>query len=227
MKMKFSNATLDILKNYADINPGIQLKPGSKLATISPSKNILSMVTVEEEFMKPAAFYDLRAFLSLYTAHKETPTLEFGVRELQLVGRDGRSRTRYAYTDPSMITVPPDKEISIPSPDVSFTLTSDDLQWILKMNSVLGSPHVAIISNGKDLSIKSFDLDNSAENTNSLVIGEHDREFTAIFKTENLKLLPGSYTVDVSFAGVSRFTYVGDTYRDLVYFIAVEKDSKF
>jgi hypothetical protein len=40
--MKINNKTLNILKNFATINPSIIVKPGNTLKTISSSKTILA-----------------------------------------------------------------------------------------------------------------------------------------------------------------------------------------
>ena len=61
-----------------------------------------------------------------------------------------------------------------------------------------------------------------SENFYSIEIGESSNNFRAIFKSENIKILPSDYTVDISSRGISMF------YNDDVeYFIAVESNSTF
>ena len=48
--MKLSKGTLDILKNFSNINPSITFKEGQELSTLSIQKNILSRAVVEETF---------------------------------------------------------------------------------------------------------------------------------------------------------------------------------
>ena len=44
--MKLSDQTLEVLKNFSDINTNILVKPGSELSTISTMKNILAKATI-------------------------------------------------------------------------------------------------------------------------------------------------------------------------------------
>ena len=57
--MKLSDQTLEVLKNFSDINTNILVKPGSELSTISTMKNILAKATITESFDKQFAVYDL------------------------------------------------------------------------------------------------------------------------------------------------------------------------
>ena len=51
-RMKLSDKTISLLKNFSSINQSIRIKEGSKLRTISVMKNILAEVTVSEDFAK-------------------------------------------------------------------------------------------------------------------------------------------------------------------------------
>ena len=62
--MKLSKGTLDILKNFSNINPSITFKEGQELSTLSIQRNILSRAVVEEKFPRDFAIYDLSEFLS-------------------------------------------------------------------------------------------------------------------------------------------------------------------
>ena len=48
--MNLSNDTLNVLKNFATINPNLVFKPGQKLKTISESKTILASAEIVEDF---------------------------------------------------------------------------------------------------------------------------------------------------------------------------------
>ena len=57
--MILDQRTLAILKNFATINPSIQFKVGSALATISPQKTVMARAKVDQEFERSFAIYDL------------------------------------------------------------------------------------------------------------------------------------------------------------------------
>ena len=69
--MKLSDKTVNLLKNFSNINQSILFKEGSKLRTISVMKNILAEAEVNESFPKDFGIYDLNQFLNgclLYTS---------------------------------------------------------------------------------------------------------------------------------------------------------------
>ena len=130
-QMKLSSNTTNILKNFSQINQSILIKEGNKLKTISVMKNILAEVSeVEEEFEKDFAIYDLNQFLSGLSLY-DAPDLEFGDSYLTI--RDGRRRAKkYFFADPDVIVSPPEKEITLPSKDVCFTVATQQLDKLLK-----------------------------------------------------------------------------------------------
>jgi uncharacterized Zn finger protein len=67
------------------------------------------------------------------------------------------------------------------------------------------------------------DKKNDTSNDFSIVVGETISTFEFNFKVENIKLIPGTYDVVVSKAGLSKFTSKD---RNLTYFIALE-DTKY
>ena len=48
--MQVSNETIEVLKNFAGINPNIVISPGQKLKTISEAKNIMAEADITEDF---------------------------------------------------------------------------------------------------------------------------------------------------------------------------------
>jgi len=62
-KMRLSDKTLMLLKNFSTINQSILFKQGNSLRTISVMKNILAEATIEEDIPKDFGVYDLNQFL--------------------------------------------------------------------------------------------------------------------------------------------------------------------
>ena len=65
---------------------------------------------------------------------------------------------------------------------------------------------------------------NDTSNSFSIAVGDTQSEFSFNFKVENIKILPGTYRVDVSQKLLSRSTC--QNYA-LKYYIALEPDSTF
>ena len=224
--MKLSNETLSVLKNFGTINQGIFFKQGKTLKTVSSHKNILAEVTIKEEIPADFGVYDLNNFLSVVSLHKDDPSFEFDEKHVVIVGNKGRSKIKYRFCEPTMIVTPPEKQFVMPDAEIKFSLSSEDFDWVLRAASVLSSPHVAIESDGKKISIVTLDLQNDAAHTDALEIADgNGNKFKMIFKTENIsKVMPGSYDVSISSKGVSHFK---NKTLPLQYYISTEAGSKF
>jgi hypothetical protein len=104
--MKISKRTLDILKNYASVNSNLLVKPATRLSTISPVKNILSEVEVDETFEVEFGIWDLNKFLG--TISFNDPEFEFGEKSVTISGSNSSSVV-YRYCEPKLLTVPTKK----------------------------------------------------------------------------------------------------------------------
>ena len=221
--MKLSNETLTVLKNFSGINQGIQFKQGTKLTTVSAGKTVLAQAVLKDEFPQDFCVYDLNQFLSVNSLFKDKAELEFD--ESNITFKSGRSKIKYRMTAKEMIVTPPEKEITLPSVDCTFTLNSEDYDTIMKTAAVLSSPHIAVQSDGEKIEIVTFDAADNSAHTNSIEVGQgNGKKYSIVFKTENIKLIPGSYDVQISFKGIGHFK---NTKEDIQYWIAFEaKETK-
>ena len=220
--MKLSDSTLTVLKNFAGINNSILVKRGSKLRTISVAKNILAEADITEDFPKDVAIYDLNQFLNGLSLHQD-PNLDF-TEDTHLTIREGKRRVKYFFADPEVIVSPPEKEITLPTEDVSFQLESVTLEKLLKAAAVYQLPDLAAVGEAGVVKLVVRDKKNDTSNEYAVVVGETDKKFTFNFKVENIKIIPGAYDVVVSSKLLSKFT---NTQYDLKYYIALEPDSTF
>ena len=222
MVMKLSDKTILLLKNFSSINQSILFKSGNKLRTMSVMKNILAEATITEEFPKDFGVYDLNQFLQGHSLH-QSPELDFTNDEYVVI-KEGKMRSKYFFADPSVIVSPPEKEISLPSEDVTFVITSQQLEKLKKAASVYQLPDISAIGEAGVVKVVARDKKNDTSNDFSIIVGETDKQFVFNFKEENLKIIPGTYDVVVSSKLLSRF--VNQNY-DVVYYIALEPDSTF
>ena len=221
-KMKLSDNTLTILKNFAGINNSILVKQGTKLRTISVAKNILAEADIKEDFPRDFAVYDLNQFLNGLSLHQD-PDLDF-TESSYLSIREGKRRVKYFYADPNVIISPPEKEITLPSEDVTFQLDTTSLEKLLKAAAVYQLPDFSAIGEAGVIKLVVRDKKNDTSNEYAIVVGETDKEFCFNFKVENIKIIPGAYDVVVSSKLLSQFT---NTQFNLKYYIALEPDSTF
>lgn len=220
--MKLSDNTISILKNFSGINQSLLFKQGNTLKTISVMKNILAEATIEEDLPKDFGIYDLNQFLNGLSLHKNAE-LDFD-NDNYIVIREGKSRSKYFFADPSVIITPPDKSINLPSQDVCFVLNTKELDRLLKAAAVYQLPDLSVVGEAGVVKLVVRDKKNDTSNDFSVVVGETDDVFTFNFKVENLRILPGTYEVVISQKLLSQFK---NTNIDVSYWVALEPDSTF
>ena len=222
--MKISNKTLDILKNFSEINQSILIKKGKKLKTVSALKNILAHADVEENFPQDFAIYQLNEFIGVLST-MNNPELTFHDKYVMLSQENGAC-TKYFYAEPSVV-ISPEKDITMPSEDITFTLLEKQYNDLLKMSSILQLNDILLkgCSKSNKIFLAVTNKKNDTSNDYSVQVGEGVSEpFKMYFKTENLKMVAGDYNVHISSKGISHFENMT---TKLDYWIALEPDSNY
>lgn len=219
--MKLSKETLGVLENFSSINPVILVRRGKQLRTISPSKAVFAVADVEEEFDRQFAIFDLKKFIGCLSLF-DSPELEFNDKFVSI--SEDEQQLAYYFADPEQISsAAPEKTINLPSEDVEFKLLSKDFQKVTKAMAVAGLANIAVVGDGSKLMLKALDPEGKTNDAFTINIGKTDTKFRAVFRAENLKMLPDDYDVVICSRGIASFT--GSKVK---YFIATEeKYSKF
>jgi hypothetical protein len=220
--MKLTNETINVLKNFSTINQNLVIKEGSSISTMSAMKNIIAKATVEEKFEKEFAIYDLNEFLSALSLFTN-PNLDFN-DDYVVMTEDGSNgkKLKYWYSDPSVVTSPT-KEVTMPSSEIQFNLSSDTLSEVTKAAAVIGVPDMVLESGELRVTDKKNDTANSYS-TQVVQSNDEAEKYKFWFKVENLKLLQGSYDVQVS---AKKISYFKNSNFDIEYFIALEPESTY
>ncbi len=220
-KVILSKKTLDVLKNFSTINSSIVFRKGSTVRTISNAENILAKFTGEEVFPVDFAIYDLSQFLSGISLFSD-PQLEFDNENFVSI-RGGRQSARYFFSDPEItLKSAPEKNVKFPGSDLQFNLTSEDLIALQKASAVYSLPDLTFqsIEGHDEIKLILRDKENDTSNTYDITVaGCSTGTYTLDLKIENIRLLPGDYTVKVSQHLISEWTNVN---TDLTYYIALE-----
>jgi hypothetical protein len=222
--MKLSNYTTSVLKNFSTINQNLVIKEGNTITTMSAMKNIVAKAEVEETFPQQIAIYDLNEFLgalSLFTS----PVLDFSDNYV-MISEENKPTTKmkYFYSDPSVVTSP-NKMITMPSNEVKFTMSSEDLSRLKRAAGAIGAPDMVLEKNSSGSSLTVKDKKNDTANNYSLDVDTtSDGEFNFYFKVENMKLLDGNYDVEISSKNISHYT---NKSTDIEYWIALEPESTY
>ena len=220
-KVILSKKTLDVLKNFSTINSSIVFRKGSTVRTISNAENILAKFTGEEVFPSDFAIYDLSQFLSGISLFND-PQLEFTSTDFVSI-RGGRQSAKYYFSDPEItLKSAPEKNVNFPGADLQFNLTGEELIQLQKASAVYSLPDLTFQSEEGLDTIKLIlrDKENDTSNTYDLTVaGSSTGTYSLDVKIENIRLLPGDYTVKVSKHLISEWT---NTNVDLTYYIALE-----
>ena len=221
--MKLSTATLEVLKNFSNINQSIAVTIGSKLKTVNSLKNILAHAKVEEDFPKGFAIYDLTKFLGLLST-MDDPDLSFNDNDVII--SSGTTQCDYRYADIDYI-VKPEKDIDMPECEIQFTLKKDvftsmeNSATVLQLNDIYFK---GCEKSGKII-MGATNKKNDSEHGLSMEVGEGvTNKFNVVLKKENLKIIPGDYNVAISSKGISHFKH---TELELEYWIALEPTSDY
>tara|TARA_Y100000817_G_scaffold305376_1_gene289389 strand:+ start:488 stop:1150 length:663 start_codon:yes stop_codon:yes gene_type:complete len=218
--MKLTTGTQSILKNFSTINQNLMVKAGSTLSTMSAMKNIVAQAEVSEKFPQDFAIYDLNEFLSALSLFEE-PELNFEENYVTITQEGSRKNLKYWFSDPEVVTTP-SKAINMPSTEVTFKLSSDSLNEIQKAAAVIGAPDMALTNGSLMVTDKKNDTANAYDT--ALDVNETDADYKFWFKVENLKLMSGSYDVEVSSKNISHFT---NSAVGVEYWIALEPESTY
>jgi len=222
-EITLSKTTLSVLKNFSTLNSNILVKPGNVLRTITPSKNGMAEATVEETFDVEFGIWDLSKFLGVVSLFS-TPKFEFGEKSVVIHGGNG-SRVTYFYSEPRLLTTPT-KNVNMPSVSLSVDITEKTFAELQKASSVLQLPDLSFVNENDRIMAVVSDLQDPTTNNYKVDVGANksNSEFSLNFKMENIKILPGDYTIEFSKNIVGQFN---NETLDLKYWFAMETNSKF
>lgn len=218
--MKLEKQTLQILSNFASINPSILFKPGNVIQTITPlTKAVMGVAKVAETFPKRCAVFELSKFLAAVSMFKD-PDISFGEHSVRISEGPQSIELTYAPEDSIVFS---EKQLKMPEPDIEFNLTAETYQTLMKALGVLQLPEVAIQGDSSGIFIATVDTKNPSSNNYRVQIGPaNGHDFNLIFRSENLKIIVTDYRVKITQRGFAHFE------SDIVeYFVAMEQRSKY
>jgi hypothetical protein len=215
--LKLSKETIAVLKNFQTINSCVYIRAGNLLTTMAPGKSILARYDCPETFQMDVGIYALDKLLSILSMFDD-PDIE--LYEKHLLVKSGKHEARVKFSPPSELVFSEKNTLDMPEPDVTLQIDENHIKQIIKLSAVLGTPEVAFIGDGSKVWLSAVDASDMTKDQYRIEVGESDREFRVFFKTTNLKLIPASYTVDLSSKYISKFTS-----ENLTYWIAMERVS--
>lgn len=224
--MQISRETLSILKNFRDLNSNILISPGNIIKTLTPAKNVMATAVVEEDFPVEFGIWDLTSFLGTVSLFDD-PDFEFHDKHV-VIKNNSSSRVKYYYSEPTLLTVPT-KDVMMPDTVVSIDMSEDMFNELKKAASVLGLSNLSFVCDGSGVKATLCDKKNTTNNTYSIDVQgatfNENARFNFDFNIENLRFIPGSYTMNIAEKVVSEFTNSNGI--DITYWVALEGTSSY
>jgi len=227
--MKLTDMTVEVLKNYSTINSNIVFTEGNTISTIAESRNILATSTVDMTFATKFGVYDLNEFLGVIDLVDE-PQIKVEETHAVISDSTGRSKIKYFFTDPAMVTTPTEsmleKARGMNNFVVHFTMDRDTMAKIKRASSALKHKELSITASDGAIRLTVLDKENTTSNTFSIdVPGTYESEdFNFIYSIENLKVLPGDYEVGISTKQMSKWTNAD---KNMTYWLALDKTTTY
>ena len=226
--MIIHNETIEVLKNFAEINQSLVIEAGDTIKTVSEQTNVLAKAKLNQSFPQDFAIYDLNKFLGVLSLFTE-PQFEFSEKSVTVQSsvdannfQAGDSVAEYQFANMSLFENEKKilaKDIQLPSEDADFRLDEKFFIAIMRAAGVMSLPEIAVVASDGKLKVQANDSKTSVDSY-AVDLGPSDADFRMIFKLENLKLLKGSYDVKISDKGLGHFKNIS---RELEYWIATEQ----
>lgn len=223
--MQISASTLEVLRNFSDINDSILITPGDRLVSFHNSGTVLANAKIDDSFTDRFGIYDLKSFLAL-TALIENPALDTSNSDTHVVISGNGSKFKFFVAEESMITVAPKQELTLPTLDLEFKLDEDSLKQVLRAAAVFVLDTVTVYSEDGGLYFGVSDPKQKNSDSFSVRIADYDGpEIKLIVSISKLTLMGGNYKVGISHSTGQIMIQFTNLDRDVRYWTAPEADS--
>jgi len=222
--MKLTPEVIQVFKNFCSINTNLVVKQGNRIRTKSIAGQLLGEVNFDDvTFPMDFAIYDLNEFIGVLSMFTE-PELVFDDGLLTI--KQGKLSVKYRYGDVDTFkVVPPQNELKQPPCEIKFDLEQSEFASLIRAASIMKLQEIAIVSDGSKVVAKAYDSNNPLSNDFSIDIDmDTDVPFTMIMAVDNLKLIPGDYSVAVTSKKVAFFK---NKKMDLSYVVMMNSNSVY
>jgi hypothetical protein len=225
--MKLTENTLNVLTNYASINPNIVIEQGNILKTVSGAKNIMAFSTVDTVFPSDFGIYDLNEFLNAIDMIDKPEFLyESENKSVIIRSEDKTQSVKYFFSDPKIL-VSPSKDIDMPECELEFELSESDLSNIKRASSTFRADTLVVTPDNGELVLSVRDIEDKTSNSYSIRVSPSkcpENDFRFVFQISNFKFISGDLQIRISSQLIGEFAIKNSESK---YWVALEKSSTF
>lgn len=207
-----TETTVEILKNFANINNQATFKSGYAQRACNPNRNFIADVELTEPLPVDCSLYELNRLLGIIDTCKGSslPTVAFGEKSLVVEHDHGEVTIPYAHND--VVAKVPDRQFHMEKLYATFDLPLALWNKIKRTAAVLQTTSLHIILNEANvLTLKLVnDRDKGGDSSGSASynmpntrVEDNAEPNTWAVKFDVLELLPGDYTVTVGEIGTN------------------------
>ncbi len=217
--MILTQRTVDIIKNFATINPQGMIWPEGSTIAIDPpiTKTMVAVAEIDETNHQRFPILDLMQFYSALSGF-DKPEIELDGRIIHISDVGQRDRGTYDFIVGSEQIIKEPAGVAFPEEGaVSFELSQQTVIRLFKGIGIISAPKIAIKGDGSEMFAVGYDPENSGMNQYRIPLATTNSTFTFVFEVDHLtKLMKGmDYIASISKKGIARFK--GDR---LTYYVA-------
>jgi hypothetical protein len=215
--MQLSQHTLDVLKNFSTINDNFYSSGGSTIKTKNLTNNMMAQMEVAED-LPVFGIYKLSEFLGVVSLF-DSP--EFDFHEEYVIISSGKSKVKYRFADAQILDFP-SKSPKFTTSDVSFNLSKEEMQSLIKASAVLGATRIIVRGDGT-VAVKE---PTSTDNEYSVEVDGLSGDFEIVFDIQFVKkMLVTDYRINIT--AKTLVCLWENKEQGIEYFIGADKTSKF
>ena len=226
--MKLSPETIAILKNFSLVNPSIRLTPGNLIMTKNFHGSIYAEHEAKDEIDETYDIFDLGGFLNVLSIAPDGSEIKLSADKTEIEIESTRVKLKYPLADSSARIVVPAKRAIFPEANVSFEMSSEDYQQLMKATRTLGATTITIENDdsGK-IAINAYNKSidpNFEKPVYKVLFSDYTgNAFKYIISLDNLVIQSGAYQVELWASGDRYATFFKS--ESASYIIAVELKS--
>lgn len=222
--MKFSKQTIDILKNFSQINSSIMLTKGSFIMTKSLNSVVYAEAQISDVIDEDVGIYDLNSFLNMINLIGVDSEIVHDITTGEIIIRGDKTKTVERATDATTIAKPK-KRLEMPVADLVFKITASDLDKLIKASRMMKLTEMSVEPIDGKLIITAKSKDSAS--TFSVEVGDYegDNVFNFDIKIDNMQFINSDYKVEISAKGAAKFT--SESGNGVAYVVVLESSSQF
>lgn len=224
--MKLSPNTIKILDNFSSIAPSMSIEKGKIVSVMAATKNIIGYAEIEEEFPQQVNIPKVSLLMHTLKVLKE-PELVFypGKNFFKVKGKNGD--VDLAVCEDRIVKELKGKKLEFDGkvePDIDILFSEEILDTCRKIASSIKLDSIVITNVDGEVCIliKNSDLGDSSDKYVFETGVTTDKDFKFVVDAQNIKNIPGNYTLKVFNGKVAQFKH---TEAELYYWVSLSADS--